>query len=158
FIPSLQQIADGAVDLLGARLEHPVAKDAGEAKPRFEQLNRPARAWLTQIDNLLRHAEAAHTAPLDVDQLRGRRKRTDRLLTNEAGLQGPAAHSFNERADADARQVDELERDVVLLADMLARAHVDEAKAIADELRELKRHIESLLDELGKNHSPDAER
>jgi hypothetical protein len=47
---------------------------------------------------------------------------------------------------------------VVLLADMLARAHVDEAKAIADELRSLKKHIEELLNELENKPSPEAER
>lgn len=158
FIPSLQQIADGAVDLLGRRLESPVSKDPTESRQRFEALNRGARAWLGEIDALLRHAETAHTAPLDVDQLRGVRKRNDHLLTAEAGLHTPITRGFAERESADARHVDEIERDVILLADMLARAHVDEAKAIADELRELKKHIESLLDELGKTHSPDAER
>jgi hypothetical protein len=158
FIPSLQQIADGAVDLLGRRLEQPVSKDPTESRQRFEALNRGARAWLGELDALLRHAESARTAPLDVDQLRGMRKRNEHLLLVEAGLHAPITRGFAEREGADARHVDEIERDVILLTDMLARAHVDEAKAIADELRELKKHIESLLDELGKTHSPDAER
>ncbi|HTU57095.1 MAG TPA: hypothetical protein VMF89_01655, partial [Polyangiales bacterium] len=95
---------------------------------------------------------------VDVDQLRGVRKRNDKLLTAEAGLYAPALRSFVERAAADLHLVEELERDVVLLADMLARAHVDEAKAIADELRSLKKHIEDLLSELENKPSPEAER
>lgn len=158
YIPTLQVIADVAVDLLGDRLEIAVPREGAEARQRFEVMNRAARGWLAQVDSLLRHADQARSANLDVDQLRGLRRRNERLLTNEAGLHTPITRGLNERTDADARQIDELERDVVMLADMLARAHVDEAKAIAEELRELKRHIESLLDELGKTNSPEAER
>ncbi|MEY4578196.1 MAG: hypothetical protein RL701_2899 [Pseudomonadota bacterium] len=158
FIPSLQQTADTAVDVLALRLEVPVAKESGDARQRFDVLQRAGRAWLNQIESLLRRTETVRAAPLDSDQLRGVRRRNDQLLTSESALHGPSPHGYAERADVDNRQVDELERDVVLLADMLARAHVDEAKAIAEELRGLKRHIEELLDKLGKTHSPEAER
>jgi len=158
FIPSLQQIADGAVDVLGNRLDMPVVKDAAAARKRFEPLQRSARAWISQLDAVLQHADDLHAAPVTTDQLRGMRRRNDQLLTAEAALHTATPRSFQERADADAHQVDELERDVVLLADMLARAHIDEAKAIAEELRQLKRHIEELLTQLGKTHSPEAEK
>ena len=158
FIPNLQQIADLAVDVLAQRLELSPVREAASAKQRFETVNRGARAWLAQIDALLRRTEQTNAAGLEIDQLRGLRKRNEHLLTAEAGLHAPAVRGFAERNEADNRQVDELERDVVLLADMLARAHVDEAKAIAEELRGLKRHIEELLSELGKTHSPQAER
>ncbi|MET0389029.1 MAG: DUF4175 family protein [Polyangiales bacterium] len=158
FIPTLQRVADTAVDLLGERLETPVAKESAAARQRFEPLQRKSKAWLTDIEGLLRRAEQVRAAPLDLDQLRGLKRRNDHLLSHETGLHSPATRSFGERLEADNKQVDETERDVVLLADMLARAHVDEAKSIAEELRGLKRHIEDLLDELGKNHSPEAER
>ena len=91
--------------------------------------------------------------------MRGLRKRNDKHCSRpKPGLHTPSLRSFAERSSADARQVEELERDVVLLADMLARAHVDEAKAIADELRSLKKHIEDLLSELENKPSPEAER
>jgi hypothetical protein len=45
-IPSLQQIADTAVDLLGDRLENAVPQDAQPAKGRFSSLEHVARAWL----------------------------------------------------------------------------------------------------------------
>jgi hypothetical protein len=160
-IPTLQQLADTAVDLLGFRLDEPVTKDAEGGKQRQEVLQRAGRSWLSQVDMLLRRVEdGGGQAPLgmDVDQIRGLRKRNDKLLTSEAGLYAPALRSFVERSAADLRHVEELERDVVLLADMLARAHVDEAKAIADELRSLKKHIEDLLSELENKPSPEAER
>lgn len=160
-IPTLQQLADTAVDLLGFRLDAPVSKDPIAAKPRYEGLQKAGRGWLSQIDGLLHRIEdSSAQAPLgvEVDQIRGVRKRNDKLLTTEAGLHTPTLHSFVERSAADIRQVEELERDVVLLADMLARAHVDEAKAIADELRTLKKHIEDLLSELENKPSPEAER
>jgi hypothetical protein len=160
-IPTLQQLADTAVDLLGFRLDTPVSKDALAAKPRYEGLQKAGRGWLSQIDGLLQRLEdSSAQAPLgvDVDQIRGVRKRNEKLLTAEAGLHTPTLRSFVERSAADIRQVEELERDVVLLADMLARAHIDEAKAIADELRALKKHIEDLLSELENKPSPEAER
>jgi len=158
FIPSLQQIVDTGVDVLALRLETPVAKEAAEARRRFEVVQRAGRAWLGQVDQLLRRADEARAAAQTTDQLRGLRRRNDRLLTSEAQMHGPVLRSYPDRVEADARQTDELERDTVMLVDLLARAHVDEAKAIADELRDLKRHIESLLTELGKTHSPEAER
>ncbi|HEY2733679.1 MAG TPA: DUF4175 family protein [Polyangiales bacterium] len=157
-IPSLQQIADSAVDLLGDRLENAVPKDGANAKSRFSALERLTKPWLAELDALTHRGEHDTAAGMDLDQLRGMRRRNDHLLSQEAALHGALAHAYAERAAADGHSVDELERDVVLLADMLARAHVDEAKAIADELRDLKRHIESLLDQLGKTHSPEAER
>lgn len=160
-IPTLQQLADSAVDLLGYRLDTAVSKDPLAAKPRHENLQRAGRAWLSQVDGLLRRLEdSSAEAPLgvEVDQIRGLRKRNDKLLTTEAGLHTPTLRSFVERSASDIRQVEELERDVVLLADMLARAHVDEAKAIADELRTLKKHIEDLINELENKPSPEAER
>jgi hypothetical protein len=158
-IPGLQQIADGAVDVLGDRLETAVPKDPAAARQRFATLERVTRPWLAQLDVLSHRGERAEpSAGMDLDQLRGMRRRNEHLLSSESALHAPATHAFSERTAADSRNVDELERDVVLLADMLARAHVDEAKALADELRDLKRHIEGLLDQLGKTHSPEAER
>ena len=160
-IPTLQQLADNAVDLLGYRLDKPVSKDAAAAKEREAGLQRAGRTWITQLDSLLRRVEEQSAdAPLGVelDQLRGVRKRNDKLLSAEAGLYAPSLRSFGERTAADLRVVEELERDVVLLADMLARAHVDEAKSIADELRSLKKNIEDLLSELENKPSPEAER
>lgn len=160
-IPTLQQLADRAVDLLGFRLDQQPSKEPAVAKERHEGLQRAGRTWLSQLESFLhRVEERSGDAPLgiDLDQLRGVRKRNDRLLTAEAALHAPTLRSFVERSAADLRLVEELERDVVLLADMLARAHIDEAKAIADELRALKKHIEDLLSELENKPSPEAER
>lgn len=159
-IPNLQQIADMAVDLLGKRLEQPPPKDLPAAKQRFMELERAGHAWLGLLDAVTkkRADRDANVAGTDIDQLRGMRRRTDHLQSTEQSLHMPVVQGINERTQSDARHIDELERDVLLLADMLARAHVDEAKAIADELRQLKSHIESLLTQLGKTHSPEAER
>jgi hypothetical protein len=159
FIPELQTIADGAVDVLGDRLENEVPDDPRAARTRFTDLERGARTWLAQLEALLAHADHSQAgAVVDSDQLRGVKRRNQRLLAAEAALHGASVHSRTERGEADARLVDELERDVLLLADMLAKAHVDEARVIAEELRGLKQRIEALLDKLGKSQSPDAER
>ncbi|HKP60787.1 MAG TPA: hypothetical protein VJV78_28860, partial [Polyangiales bacterium] len=159
FIPELQTIADGAVDVLGDRLENEVPDDPRAARQRFTEIERGARVWLAQLDALLSHADHSQAgAVVDSDQLRGIKRRNQRLLSSEAALHTSNVHSRSERADIDARLVDELERDVLLLADMLAKAHVDEARVIAEELRGLKQRIEALLDKLGKSQSPEAER
>lgn len=159
FIPSLQAATDAAVRLLGNRLERPVPDEANPAKTRFAELERETRDLLIQLDEVVRLAEQAEgETSLDTDQLRGVRRRTTRLLDAEAQLHAEPVRALAPRSAADARAVDELERDVILLADLLAKAHVDEAGAIADELRDLKTRIKDLLSELGKTQSPEAER
>jgi hypothetical protein len=159
FIPDLQAIADAAVDLLGDRLEQDVPDDSKAAKARFANVERSSRAWLAQLDGILQRADHAQAANVvDSDQLRGVKRRNLRVLGMEAGLHNPLVRGKNERVEADARAVDELERDVILLSDMLAKAHIDEARMIAEELRGLKQRIESLLEKLGKSQSPEAER
>lgn len=159
FIPDLQAIADAAVDVLGDRLEQDVPDDSKAARARFASVEKTSRAWLAQLDAILLRADHAQASSVvDSDQLRGVKRRNLRLLGNEALLHMSAVRPAPERMAADARAVDELERDVLLLADMLAKAHIDEARVIAEELRGLKQRIESLLDKLGKNQSPEAER
>lgn len=159
FIPDLQAIADAAVDVLGDRLEQAVPDDSKAARARFASVEKSSRAWLSQLDATLQRADHAQASSVvDTDQLRGIKRRNLRLLGTEAALHGSSVRAKPERMDADARAVDELERDVLLLADMLAKAHVDEARVIAEELRGLKQRIESLLDKLGKSQSPEAER
>ncbi len=158
-LPDLQAITDAAVDLLGLRMADDVPRDNVPAKARFVRLEQGARAWLVQVVALLTQSErTAKERPFDADQIRGVRRRNARLIDEEARLYTSNASGYNERVHADTHCVDELERDVILLTDLLAKAHVDEAGAIADELRQLKSRIESLLDKLGKNHDPAAER
>jgi len=159
FIPDLQAIADAAVDVLGDRLEQDVPDDSKAARARFANVEKSSRAWLAQLEAILQRADHAQASNVvDSDQLRGIKRRNLRLLGTEANLHATTVRSKPERLDADARAVDELERDVLLLADMLAKAHIDEARVIAEELRGLKQKIESLLDKLGKTQSPEAER
>jgi hypothetical protein len=136
FIPDLQEIADAAVDLLGDRLESDVPDDASAAKARFAGLDATAQAWLTQIDALL----------------------TANSSESEKTLHGGGVAPVRERKRIDADAVSELERDTILLADLLAKAHVEEASAIADELRDLKKRIEELIAQVGKTKSPEDER
>lgn len=159
FIPDLQVIADAAVGVLADRLESAVPDDSKQARARFTDLERGTRAWIGRLEALLAQADRSQAgAIVDSDQLRGVKRRTLRLLGHEAGLHGAIVRGKLERIETDARFVEELERDVLLLADMLAKAHVDEAKIIAEELRGLKQRIEGLLSELGKSRSPQAQR
>jgi hypothetical protein len=159
FIPALQAAADAAVALLGNRLERPLTDDPVQARARFSQLERETHDWLGLLDEVVKRAQGADDArALDLDQVRGIRKRNQRLLDQETGLHAEPVRPLALRSGHDERSIAELERDVIMLADLLAKAHVDEAGAIADELRELKKHIEELLSKLGKDPSPEDER
>lgn len=159
FIPDLQTVADAAVDLLGDRLSDDAPQQAAPALLRFSRIEHLTRAWLVMLDKLT--SAAARAEPrgnLDYDKLAAVKRRNQKLIDEEATLHRSVVASFATRARSDARNVDELERDVVLITDLLAKAHVDEAGAIATELRQLKKRIEDLMAKLGKNPSPEDER
>jgi hypothetical protein len=156
-IPALRQVLDTALDVLAARLERPLPSAAHLAAQRHGELRELTDAWLVLLDQLIDAAGRAQTTGLDADQLRGIASRTRRELTREA-----AAHDGggNEKrsADADSRVVAEQERDVLLLADMLAAALVDEARALTSELNAMKEHMRELLEQLKKAPSEEAKR
>ncbi|HEX7478291.1 MAG TPA: hypothetical protein VF331_10830 [Polyangiales bacterium] len=159
FIPDLQSVADAAVDVLGDRLDDEVPAEPGRAKARFERIETSTRAWLGLIAKLTSAAARAEpSGTLDYDKVAGVRRRNQKLIDEEAGLHRAGAAGLAVRQHMDARNVDELERDVVLLTDLLAKAHIDEAGAIAAELRQLKKRIENLMAKLGKNPSEHDER
>ena len=156
-IPALRAVLDSALDLLAARLELAVPEAPLMARQRYEELSEVTEAWLVMLHQLIDNAGRAEKADLDVDQLRGIADRTRREPARESlGYDGVPPHK--RMVDADARMVAEQERDVLLLADMLAAALVDEARALTSELNSIKEHMRELLEKLKKAPSAEAKR
>lgn len=156
-IPALRAVLDGALDVLAARLESPVPDAAHLARQRFAELRDATDAWLVLLGQLIEGARRDARDALDTDQLRGIADRTRRELTREAtAYEGSPPHK--RMIDSDARTVAEHERDVLLLADMLASALVDEARALTSELNAIKEHMRELLEQLKKAPSAEAKR
>lgn len=156
-IPALRAVLDSALDVLAVRLELPVPDAPQLARQRFQELSEATEAWLVMLGQLIDGASRAEHADLDVDQLRGISDRTRRELARE-GNAYEGSPSAKRLGDADGRMVAEQERDVLLLADMLASALVDEARALTSELNAIKEHMRELFDKLKKAPSEEAKR
>ena len=160
-LPRLREVLDGSLEALADRLEAPISGTAPEAvtlaAQRVSELRGSYEPWLGDLDALVAGSRHQPDA-LDVDQLRGVLERMRRELAREGSLGRNPARGLRGFQDADARVLNEHERDVLLLADMLAQGLVDEARALAQELAGLKDHLRELLEQLKKNPSPEAER
>ena len=156
-IPQLRAVLDAALDLLAVRLELLVPDAANLARQRYEELREGTEGWLLLLNTVIETSSRTEPAGLDVDQLRGIADRIRRELAREStAYEGTPAPK--RLVDADARMVSEQERDVLLLADMLASALVDEARALTSELNAIKEHMRELLEKLKKAPSAEAKR
>lgn len=156
-LPRLREVLDGSLEALADRLEVSLPETVAQAAQRTVDLHGSYEPWLGDLDALIASSRQKPDA-LDIDQLQGVLDRMRRELGREGALghgQGRALRAFQ---DADARVLSEHERDVLLLADMLAQGLVDEARGLGQELAGLKDHLRELLQQLKKNPSPEAER
>jgi len=156
-IPRLRSLLDQSLTLLADRLERPVPESGHAAAQRFTALRVKTMPMLAQLARLVTNLEQATEPQLDVDALRGVHRRQDKLFNREKALyRGNTTQKA--RARHDARTIDELERDSLLIEDMLAEAHVDEAGALAEELQRLQERIGELLQKLDAADSEEARR
>jgi hypothetical protein len=158
-LPLLREVLDGALTSLADRLETPVPEQNGAALQRLGEVQASATAWTTALQRLIA-AGREHGEPhgLDLDQLQGILDRTRRELTREGAAYRGSGQSQRQHIEADGRVVASHERDVLLLADILAQGLVDEARALTEELSELKTRVAQLLEQLKAERSPEAER
>jgi hypothetical protein len=156
-LPRLREVLDGSLEALGDRLEVALPDTVALAAQRTVELHTSYEPWISDLDALISSSRQKPDA-LDIDQLEGVLDRMRRELGREAALGHGGGRALRAFQDADARVLNEHERDVLLLADMLAQGLVDEARALAQELSGLKDHLRELLQQLKKNPSPEAER
>lgn len=158
-LPLLREVLDGALDALADRLETPLPDALAAARLRIHELRDGNNAWLDDLHKLVAEARQHDgEQALNAGQLQGVLDRTRRELEREHNVYQGRAPSVGALREIDARVVTEHERDVLLLADMLAQGLVDEAKGITRELADLKEHMRELLKQITTANSPDAKR
>ena len=158
-IPRMQELLDGALDVLADRLETGLPSEPAHARQRMQELHAGVAPWLERLSQLIGDAEhAAEELPIDVDQLSGILRRTRRELRRESSAYRGSGNHPKRWRDVDRRVTEEHEKDVLLLADTLAQALVDEARVLTDELNQLKSEIGELLQRYKEEQSPEAKR
>ena len=151
-LADLEGVLDAAVHALADRLETEIPEDRDEAKRRHHRLAASTRRLTSMLSTLA----ASEGALADADVLSEIARRLERAITREGRLYVGSVAPRPRREDADARIVEELENDTLLLADMMGRAQIEDAAAIARELDDLRRQMVSLLEELRRADSPEA--
>jgi hypothetical protein len=158
-LPLLRKVLDGVLDALADRLENPLPDALAAARLRVHELRDVNDAWLEDLQKLIDEARR-HDAEsgLNVGQLQAVLDRMRRELEREHSIYQTGTPSGGALREVDARVVTGHERDVLLLADMLAQGLVDEAKGITQELADLKEHMRELLKQITTANSPEAQR
>jgi hypothetical protein len=151
-IAELEKLLDSLLFTLAVRLEHPLPKSLSEARPRRNLSMTPYRSVMALLSNLGEH-RGPRTMPLLLDM----KKRLERKHRREA-------QAYREGAQAAQRQrydqiiTAELEKDSLLVADLVSEARLDDAAEIAGEMRQLRREIASLISELRRGQTPELQR
>lgn len=158
-VADLKEALDRTIEVLAARLENPVPDVGSRAKQRFDLLRGATDTLANALEALterLGRDRRARTSDAGVFGAMANRLR--RALASESRAHGEPVAQASRRTEIDAKAVEELERDVILLADLLGRARIEDAAAITRELEALRRQMVSLVDELRRSSSEQAKR
>lgn len=159
-LPNLKRVLDLSVDSLAERLETPVSREAASTRRRHATLLRLEDAWLSALEALGEaiDGDGGGSLGLDPDQLAALARQYRRLRAQEQQLHRRQLGTLAARSRADKKLVEEAEKGVLLLADLLSQAHLDEANALSNELGELKVRIQELLREFSESDNAEAKR
>lgn len=151
-ILELEQLLDSLLATLAVRLETPLTSSFAEARQRHDAVMRPYQGVVALLANVGDHS-GARTVPLLLDM----RKRLDRLHYRE-----DAAYQVRDRAPTrdryDRLLVKELEKDSLIVADLISEARLNDAAEIAREMQQLRSEIASLIGELRRGQTPELQR
>jgi hypothetical protein len=153
---ALEALLDRAIAVLADRLEQPPVAEEEPARARFSAIRTSTEALTSGLDAHAERLRARGGRRTDAVLFHEAAARVRRLLFEEMRLHGPSLGALAARQGVDARAITELEHDVLLLADVLTRARVEDAAAIARELEQLRREIASLLAELRRADTAEA--
>ncbi len=151
-IVDLEQLLDTLILALAERLENPAPKRLSQATQRFELVSRTDRAVIEQLTDVGDHP-GARTVPLLLDM----RKRLEELTRRETRSYA-SKEPFSGRLRHDKKAVAELEKDTLLVADLISQARLNDAAEIALELEQLRREMSSLVAELRRGQTPELKR
>ncbi len=151
-IVELEQLLDSLLTTLAVRLEKPLTKSFPEAQQRRNGAMRHYQGVAALLSNVRDHS-GARTVPLLLDM----RKRLERLHRREA-MAYQAADRVSSRARYDRMLVSELEKDSLIVADLISEARLNDAAEIAREMQQLRSEIASLISELRRGQTPELQR
>jgi hypothetical protein len=151
-IVELEKLLDTLLATLAFRLEQPLPKGLKEALGRRNASMVPYNGVMALLANVGDH-RGPRTIPLLLDM----KRRLERAHEREAA-------SYRHGAQATARQrtdrhiVTELEKDTLVVADLISEARLNDAAEIAREMQQLRSEIASLIGELRRGQTPELQR
>jgi hypothetical protein len=151
-IVELEQLLETLLATLAVRLEQPLPKGIEEARRRRNGSMVPYHGVMSLLADVGDH-RGPRTIPLLLDM----KKRIERAHQREATAYGNDAGSET-RERLDAAIVAELEKDTLVVADLISEARLNDAAEIAREMRQLRSEIASLIGELRRGQTPDLQR
>ncbi|MGB8224295.1 MAG: DUF4175 family protein [Polyangiales bacterium] len=152
-IVELEQLLDTLLATLAVRLEQPLPKRLKEARLRRNASLVPYNGVMTLLADV-----GDHTGPRTIPLLLDMRKRIERLHSREATAYGSVPAQASDRTRYDAAIVAELEKDTLVVADLISEARLNDAAEIASEMRKLRSEIASLIGELRRGQTPELQR
>jgi hypothetical protein len=151
-IVELEELLDGLVATLAYRLENQVPEELDAASRR----RTVARDYYQHVASFLADV-GDHPGPRTVPLLLDMRKRLARNHQREAtAYSSQDQHSARRRADRTV--VQELEKDTLIVADLISEARLNDAAEIAREMQRLRDEIASLIGELRRGQTPELQR
>ncbi len=151
-IVQLEKLLDALLDALAVRLERPLPESLPEARERRLLSMTPYRGVIGLLSNLGDH-RGPRTIPLLLDM----KRRLERKYGREEQAYRQGAHP-GQRDRYDRSIVAELEKDSLVVADLISEARLDDAAEIAREMQQLRREIASLISELRREQTPELQR
>lgn len=151
-IVELEQLLNTLLSALAARLEQPVPKGLEEARRRRNASMVPYRGVMSLLANVGEH-RGPRTIPLLLDM----RKRLERAGKREEAAYRSALQA-SDRVRFEKAIVAELEKDTLIVADLISEARLNDAAEIAREMQQLRQEIASLIGELRRGQTPELQR
>lgn len=151
-IAELEKLLDALLGTLAVRLERPLPKALPQARERRSLAMVPYRGVMGLLSSLGDH-RGPRTIPLLLDM----KKRLERKHEREEQMYRDGTHP-SQRERQDQIIVAELEKDSLLVADLISEARLDDAAEIAREMQQLRREIASLISELRREQTLELQR
>jgi hypothetical protein len=151
-IVELEKLLDALLRTLAVRLEQPPPKGLKAARQRLDAAMLPYRGAMSFLSNL-----GDHSGPRTIPLLLDMKKRLERVHQREASSYREGGE-LRIRESFDRLIVAELEKDSLIVADLISEARLNDAAEIAHEMQQLRREIASLIAELRRGQTPELQR
>jgi len=151
-IVELERLLDSLLATLAVRLEEPLPEDLEKARRRRDAVMRAYRGVTAQLFDV-----GDHSGPRTVPLLLDMKKRLERLHEREQSSYR-SNQSPGTRQRMDRSLIKELEKDSLIVADLISEARLNDAAEIAREMRQLRSEITSLIGELRRGQTPELQR